>query len=144
MPVEIQALEPSDYDALLALWKTAALPHRPKGRDSREAIMSQMRRDPGLFLGAFLGGRLVGSVIASFDGRKGWINRLTVDPDERRRGIGRKLTEEAERVLRARGSQITGALVEADNSPSMALFEKCGYTIHKDMLYLTKRDSGQV
>ena len=144
MPVEIQALEPSDYDALLALWKTAGLPHRPKGRDSREAITSQMRRDPGLFLGAFLEDRLVGSVIASFDGRKGWINRLAVDPDERRQGIGRKLTEEAERVLRARGSQITGALVEADNSQSLALFEKCGYTIHKDMLYLTKRDSGQV
>ena len=103
-----------------------------------------MRRDPGLFLGAFLEDRLVGSVIASFDGRKGWINRLAVDPDERRQGIGRKLTEEAERVLRARGSQITGALVEADNSQSLALFEKCGYTIHKDMLYLTKRDSGQV
>lgn len=144
MPVEIQALETSDYDALLGLWKTAGLPHRPAGRDGREAITSQMRRDPALFLGAFLGGRLVGSVIASFDGRKGWVNRLEVDPHERRQGIGRKLTEEAERVLKARGAQITAALVETDNSPSLLLFEKCGYTVHKDILYLTKRDSGQV
>jgi hypothetical protein len=60
MPVEIQALEPSDYDAFLDLWKTAGLPHRPLGRGSREAITSQMRRDPGSCLGAFLGGRLAG------------------------------------------------------------------------------------
>jgi ribosomal protein S18 acetylase RimI-like enzyme len=103
-----------------------------------------MKRDPDLFLGAFLGPRLVGSVIASFDGRKGWINRLAVDPDERRKGIGRKLIEEAEQLLRARGSRITGALVEADNFPSLALFEKSGYTVHRNILYLTRRDSGQV
>ena len=97
-----------------------------------------------MFLGAFLEGRLVGSVIASFDGRKGWINRLAVDPNERRQRIGRKLTEEAERVLKTRGSQITAALIETDNSPSLLLFKKCGFMVHKDILYLTKRDSGQV
>ena len=103
-----------------------------------------MRRDKGFFLGAFRENRLVGSVIASYDRRKGWINRLAVDPEERRKGVAKTLVETAESVLRDRGSLIIAVLVEADNSLSIALFQKCGYKVHRDILYLTKRESEQV
>ena len=55
---------------------------------------------PGGFIGAFADGKLVGIVVATHDGRKGWINRLAVHPDYRRRGIAKKLIEEAEEYLR--------------------------------------------
>ncbi|HLE65287.1 MAG TPA: GNAT family N-acetyltransferase [Candidatus Bathyarchaeia archaeon] len=144
MKPETRVLGLKDYDALLSLWNKAGFSHRPEGRDSKSSIIAQMRRDKGLFLGAFRENRLVGSVIASYDGRKGWINRLAVDPEERRKGIAKVLIETAESVLRDRGSLIIAALVEADNSPSIALFQKCGYKVHRDILYLTKRESEQV
>jgi ribosomal protein S18 acetylase RimI-like enzyme len=103
-----------------------------------------MRRDPGLSLGALLHERLVGSVVASFDGRKGWINRLAVVPGERRRGIARRLIAEAEGLLRGRGALVIAALVEEDNNVSLALFKACGYELERHVLYLTKRDPGDV
>ncbi len=138
--LEIRALGPPDCDRLLGLWREAGLPHRPGGRDSPRAILAQMRRDPSLFLGAFLDNRLVGSVVASFDGRKGWVNRLAVVPGERRRGIARGLIAEAEGLLRGEGALVIAALVEEDNDASLAFFRACGYELERHVLYLTKRD----
>lgn len=138
--LEIRALGPGDCEGLLGLWREAGLPHRPGGRDSRSALLDQMRRDPELFLGAFVDGQLVGSAIATFDGRKGWINRLAVAPAWRRRGIARRLIGEAEDRLRRRGALVVAALVERENTASIALFQACGFGLAPQVLYLTKRD----
>jgi len=95
-PILVRDLTISDYDQMLRLWRRAGLEFRPKGRDSRQAIEAQMRSGCVFFIGAFEGSLLVGEVVASHDGRKGWINRLAVDPDHRRRGIAKALIEEAE------------------------------------------------
>ncbi len=144
MDLKIRTLGPPDCNRLLDLWREAGLPHRPAGRDSPKALAAQMRRDPGLFLGAFLDDRLVGSVVASFDGRKGWINRLAVVPGQRRRGIARRLIAEAEGRLRGQGALVIAALVEDDNAASLALFKACGYELERHILYLTKRDPRDV
>ncbi|MGQ9477980.1 MAG: GNAT family N-acetyltransferase [Candidatus Bipolaricaulia bacterium] len=139
MGLEIRELKPEDYEEMSALWERAGLSYRPQGRDSRAAIAAQMRRDPDLFLGACAGGRLVGIVIGSDDGRKGWINRLAVDPAYRRRGIAQALIAEVERRLRGRGREIIAVLVEEWNQPSLALFQGCGYLLDRTILYLSKR-----
>ena len=142
--LRIRALTADDYDDLLGLWRDAGLPYRPNGRDSRSSIKNQMEHDPELFIGVFQDGRLVGSVIATFDGRKGWINRLAVAPQSRRKGVARLLVERAELALRKRGAEVVAALVERENSPSLALLQECGYKVHNDIVYLSKRDSEDV
>ncbi len=139
--VKIRSLTHEDYDDLRILWEKSGLPYRGKGRDSREAIRKQIEENPDLYLGAFLDRRLVGSVIASFDGRKGWINRLVVLPEYRRQGIARLLIAAAEEVLRKRGAKVIGALIYNTNEPSLELFQRMGYTIDEDILYLSKRES---
>lgn len=81
---EIRNLAKNDYDAMIQLWLRADLPIRIKGRDSKSAIESQMRSSPDFFIGAFEKSGLVGIVVVSSDGRKGWLNRLAVNPDYRR------------------------------------------------------------
>lgn len=142
--MEIRRLRVDDYPELVRLWTRAGLPFKPKGRDSPEAIARQMRENPEFFIGAFENGKLVGAVIASSDSRKGWINRLAVDPDYRRRGVARTLIAEAEKVLRQKGLRIFCALVEESNIASRELFKKCGYLEHRDILYFSKRDGGDV
>ncbi len=139
MGLEIRELKVGDYEEMIALWERAGLSYRPRGRDSPAAIAAQMGRDPDLFLGAFVGGRLVGIVIGSDDGRKGWINRLAVDPAYRRRGIAQSLIAEVERRLRGRGREIIAVLVEDWNEPSLELFQRCGYLLDRTILYLSKR-----
>jgi len=134
----------SDHDLIVALWQKAGLSYRPEGRDRKDAIQAQMEENPDFFMGAFEGNRLVGAVIASNDGRRGWINRLAVDPDFRRQGVASALINEAEKVLRTHGMRIFCALIEEGNTGSMQLFRKCGYKELRDIVYFSKRDSGQV
>jgi ribosomal protein S18 acetylase RimI-like enzyme len=140
----IRKLTINDYDEMIKLWKRASLPFKSKGRDSKQEITRQMIRTPELFLGAFEGGELVGTVIGSYDERKGWINRLAVDPGHRRQGIAQRLIARIEKVLREKGARIICALVEKANLESINLFEKLGYVTHKDILYLSKRESEDV
>lgn len=141
---ELVTLTAADYDQVRALWETAGLSIRPYGRDSAEQFARQMAAGTQTALGVRAGDRVIGVVLATHDGRKGWINRLAVHPDFRRKGIGRMLVEQAERVLRAQGLQIIAALIEDGNTASLALFEQAGYTRHPDIHYLTKRDSQDV
>ena len=103
-----------------------------------------MRANPDFFLGAFEGSHLVGAVILSSDLRKGWINRLAVDPDHRHRDIAKALIEESEKTLRKHGLRIFCALIEDYNVASKELFEKCGYIEHRGILYFSKRDNDMV
>jgi ribosomal protein S18 acetylase RimI-like enzyme len=142
--MEIRKLTVNDYEEIIKLWSRARLPYKPKGRDSEEAIAAQMKANPEFFLGAFEDNRLVGMVIISCDMRKGWINRLTVDPDYRNRGIATALIAESEKILRKHGIRIFCALIEDYNTASKKLFNECGYVEHRDIIYFSKRDSNEV
>ena len=129
---------------MVALWKEAGLEYRPNGRDGKLSIVIQMSMDPELFLGAFQDGRLIGSVIATFDGRRGWINRLATVPEERRKGVAKALIGRAEKLLRQKGAMIIGAHVERENTASLRFFESCGYNLRGDIVYVSKRDRPDV
>jgi len=140
----IRRLTIDDYEDIVGLWDRADLPYKPEGRDSKLSIASEMKENPDFFIGAYAGNRLIGTVIASWDLRKGWINRLAVDPTSRRKGVAETLIAEAEKVLKKRGSRITCALIEDYNSGSMKLFRKCGYLEDRDIVYFSKRESNKV
>jgi ribosomal protein S18 acetylase RimI-like enzyme len=128
---------------MIALWQRAGLHSlRPQGRDGRAAMARQLESGVQTILGLELEGRLIGVVVATHDSRKGWINRLAVDPAHRRQGHARRLIEAAERVLRAQGMRVIAALIESDNPASLALFREAGYVeVDPEMHYVTKRDS---
>lgn len=132
---------PGDYDRVMELWAEGGLPLKPQGRDSLENIV----RQTGLANVRFLvaeegeGGRVVGTVMATHDGRKGWINRVAVDATLRKRGLGARLIGEAERWLESQGLDILACLIEDDNAVSMAVFEKLGYKKHPEIIYFAKR-----
>lgn len=137
----IRSLVREDYDDLVTLWEESGLSYRPMGRDSKELLQKQIEENPDLYLGAFIDDKLIGCVLATFDGRKGWINRLAVSPGYRRLGIGQQLIDAAEKALKKRGSSVIGVLIFDTNTPSLSLFEKMGYSIHNDIRYVSKRNS---
>ena len=108
-------------------------------RDGRRAFARQVRRNNGLYIGAFDGDRLVGTVLGTHDTRKGWINRLAVDPAYQRRGVGSRLLKTCERALVRKGVRIIAALIVKGNEPSTNLFRRSGYELSEDIVYVRKK-----
>ncbi len=131
MTIRIRPLRLRDYDDIVSVFRSCGLDPKVRGRDSRPAIARQLRFNRGLYLGAFDGDRLVGTVLGTHDSRKGWINRLAVHPAYRRRGLARRLVRACERALRARRMEMFCALIEPDNAASKAVFRSLGYRVDR-------------
>jgi ribosomal protein S18 acetylase RimI-like enzyme len=139
--VTIRDMTIDDYEAVTRVWTEAALPFRPRGRDRREKMQAEMARGTALFLVAEAGGEVVGVVLGTHDGRRGWINRLAVLPAYQRQGIARRLVREIEARTDALGIGIVAALVESDNEASLAFFRQIEYAHSPEVEYVSKRRS---
>src|SRR5712691_6355555 len=127
--IRIRPLRRSDYHAMIALFQVCDMNPKTKGRDNLRSFTEQLSSNVDSYLGAFDGDRLVGAVLGTHDTRKGWINRLAVDPRYRRRAIAARLVRRCELVLRKRGLEMFAALIEPENEASAAFFKSQGYDI---------------
>jgi len=127
--IRVRPLRRSDYDPMIALFQVCGLNPKTKGRDSFRSFTAQLRQNADSYLGAFDGDRLVGTVLGTHDTRKGWINRLAVDPGYRRRAIAARLVRHCELVLRKKGLEMFAALIEPENRASEEFFQSVGYDI---------------
>ncbi len=122
--VEIRLCRSADVGAVLALWSTARSPHATTPDDA-EAVGRAIGESA--LLVAARDGRIVGTLIAGWDGWRGSMARLVVAPAERERGIARSLVAEGERRLRARGAVRINALVDASDDGVRAMWVALGY-----------------
>ncbi len=131
LPPEIyfirEFIYPSDYPAVLKLWQTAGSGVRVGRSDAPDEIEKKFEFAPDLFLVAELDRKLIGSVIGGFDGRRGLIYHLAVDPDFRLNGLGSRLMEEIERRLTDKGCLRSYLLVTPENEDAMRFYEKRGW-----------------
>lgn len=139
----IRPITSDEYEDLIRLWSICGLKYHPKGRDSFGNMKKEFERMETVFLGMYDDDRMIGAVIGTSDGRKGWINRLVVDPDYRGRGLALKLIAECEEALHDMGLKVISCLIEDWNTPSLSCFEKAGYVLHGDIVYCSKRESDE-
>lgn len=144
MKIKIREFIISDYNEIIKLWKEANLPYRPKGRDSKESIEKELQKGCCIFLVAVAENKIIGSVLGTNDGRKGWINRLAVKAEYRKTGIAHQLVEELEKNFSDLGIGIIACLIEDDNLDSLKVFSKFGYSEFVGMHYLTKRKHPEI
>ena len=138
--LEERTLTLDDYEAIMALWRRAGLTSiRPQGRDSREAFARQFASGVQHIVGLEHDSSLVAVIVVTHDGRKGWLNRLVVDPTHRSRGLARRLVTAAEQWLASQGIAVWAVLIEGGNDPSLQLFQSEGYVPGPHILYLSKR-----
>lgn len=116
-----------DVDVVLELWRQAdATPGvTDNANDLRRAVSESFAH----VLVAEIGGRVIGSIIGTFDGWRGNIYRLAVHPDHRRQGIARALVAEVEGRLTRQGARRITALVEKDHPWAMSFWEAVGYPV---------------
>ena len=113
-----------DIPALVALWEECGLtrPWNDPQRDARLAIAGAT----STVLGLRDGDTLTASVMAGFDGHRGWVYYLAVAPDRRREGLGRQLMDAAEAWLRDRGAPKLQLMVRTSNEEALGFYEALG------------------
>ena len=119
---------------VLALWREADA--TPSPTDTPLEVTKLLAEPSAVLLVAEADGRLVGTVIGGWDGWRGNIYRLAVDPAYRRRGIARALVAEAERHLHRMGARRISALVESDHPWATDFWDSLaasGYRHHERM-----------
>jgi ribosomal protein S18 acetylase RimI-like enzyme len=121
----IRPFADADETAVIALWRRAGLtrPWNDPGTD----VARKRRVQPELFLVAVEDEVVVGTVMAGYEGHRGWVNYLAVEPSSRRRGIGRALMAAAEAGLVALGCPKLSVQVRADNPAAVAFYERLGF-----------------
>lgn len=125
--MKIRPFVSDDQVAVIALWEKCGLVH-PQN-DPRKDIVRKLKVNPEFFLVAEDDGRIVGTVMAGYEGHRGWINYLGVEPGRQRSGLGRQLMLEAERVLRAAGCPKINLQVRPDNKQVVAFYEQLGFSV---------------
>jgi len=114
--VQIRALRfPEDYKQVFELWQTIEKGVHVGRSDTLAEIGKKLERDADLFLVAEVAGKIIGSVIGGFDGRRGIIYHLAVASTFRGQGVGSRLMDEVESRLRTKGCLKCYLLVTVDN-----------------------------
>jgi ribosomal protein S18 acetylase RimI-like enzyme len=126
--ITIREFRPGDGGALRALWLEAGF--RLFGDDD-EGLARFAARNPGSFLVADHDGRIVGSAMGGWDGRRGWIYHVTAARDHRRLGLGSALVARVERELRRLGCPRCLVIVENDNHEAFAFWHAQGYRLRE-------------
>lgn len=135
--MRIRSFRPADTDAVVALWEAAGLT-RP-WNDPRKDIERKLAVQPELFIVAEdEHGRIVGCVMAGYDGHRGWMNYLATRPDARGEGIGRALVEHTERSLNDLGCPKVNLQVRTSNAGVVEFYRHLGYEVD-DTVALGKR-----
>jgi ribosomal protein S18 acetylase RimI-like enzyme len=134
--IRIREATPADIEAVLAFWaeidRHTGLPDRP------EYLQRFLDFAPGLFLLAELEGRIVGTVIGGWDGWRAQIARLATDVSLRRRGVAKRLVDEIESRLYARGARRIYALVDRRSPPAAPFWEAAGYAANENIVQYSR------
>ena len=134
--MEIRAFQPGDEAAVIELWRRCELVRAVN--DPHKDIARKMAVGAEMFLVAVVDGRIVGSVMCGYEGHRGWINYLGVDPEYQRRGIGRALMAEGEKMLRGAGCPKINLQVRTTNKGVIEFYRAIGFAVD-DVISMGKR-----
>jgi GNAT superfamily N-acetyltransferase len=135
----IREIRASDGDELRKLW--AAVGFRSVGDDDR-SLARLARRNPGLVLVASEGGRIVGSALGAFDGRRGWIYHVATAESHRRRGVASRLVDRIEAALADLGCPKVNVIVRDESAAAHAFWKARGYAVATAQQFGKELDAG--
>ena len=136
LSMHVRAFARGDADAVVALWERCGLT-RP-WNDPRKDIARKLAVGADLFLVGLLEATIVASAMGGYEGHRGWVNYLAVDPRLQRRGLGLRMMAEIETALRARGCAKINVQIRRSNETATAFYRALGFSVD-DVISMGKR-----
>ena len=132
MSHQLRPMTPQDYPAVIALWQQSeGLTLRDA--DSEPAITAYLARNPGLSFVAQHDDQLIGAVLVGSDGRRGYLQHLSVTDEWQGKGVGRALLQAAIQALQEIGVEKTHLFVHAENQGAQAFYRHLGWQERADI-----------
>lgn len=136
--MKIRKIKKSDWKKILALWQNIPGMGLNNIDDSKDGIISFLKRNPKTCFIAEENGTAAETIIAGHDGRRGYIYHTAVLPEFRRRGIATELLARSVDALKKQGIAKAALVVFSDNEAGNAFWEKQGFTKRSDLVYRNK------
>ena len=124
--MQIREFIEKDTKAVIALWVRCRLVV-PSNNPLKD-IERKLKVDRDLLLVGTLKNKIVANVMGGYEGHRGWINYLAVDPDYRNNGYGRLIMEEVEQRIRAKGCSKINLQVRTTNKAVIEFYQSLGYS----------------
>jgi ribosomal protein S18 acetylase RimI-like enzyme len=134
--MQIRAFVRPDEEQVIALWDRCGL-LRP-WNDPKKDIARKLQVQADLFLVGEVDGRLVAAVMAGYDGHRGWVNYLAVEPALQGSGLGRAMMAEVEGRLRSLGCPKVNLQIRRGNQGVADFYRRLGYA-EDDLVSMGKR-----
>jgi len=135
---KIEQMDINNYSEIIKLWKNTVGVGLSGKDDSKKSIKKYLEKNPNTCFVAKTDGKIIGTIMAGNDGRRGIIYHLMVKPEYRKTGIGEKLLKKAENGLKKEGIRKILILVFKNNKTGNIFWGNNGYLIRKDLNYRTK------
>ncbi len=132
----IRSFQVSDEPDVIGLWYRCDLV--VPQNDPKKDIEMKLRMQPELFFVGVISNRIVSTIMSGYDGHRGWIYYLAVDPNFQKKGIGRRMVEKVEMKLRKLGCQKINLQVRNSNQSVIAFYEHIGFG-NDDVLGMGKK-----
>lgn len=127
--VVVRNYRPTDHDGVVDLWQRV-FPDDPPHNEPRAVLAAKLAVDD-LVIVAEHAGRIVAACMAGYDGHRGWLYAVAVDPDRRRGGLGRAVVEAALRRLRERSCIKVNLQIRATNTAVAAFYQSLGFEVEE-------------
>lgn len=136
--MKIRTMSISDYADVYNLWLSCKGMGLNSLDDSRDGIEKFLKRNPDTCFVAEVDNRIVGSILAGNDGRRGYIYHTAVSPQYQKHGIGSTLVDTAIDALKKLGINKIALVVFDKNDNGNAFWEKQGFSERNDLIYRNK------
>lgn len=130
--MEIRPMTIADYDEVYAMWQTTSK-RALSAADERDQIRRYLDRNKNMSQVAVVDGKIVGTVLAGHDGRRGFIHHMAVLPQYRRRRIGHSLAEKAIEQIKAQGIDKTHIFCYQNNETGQSFWRDFGFEKRDDV-----------
>jgi ribosomal protein S18 acetylase RimI-like enzyme len=136
MQLTIRPYQESDEEQVIALWQQCNL--IVSWNDPKHDIALKLQVQPELFLVGVADDCVAATIMAGYEGHRGWLNYLAVTPEFQRQGMGRQMVQEAEARLRQLGCPKINLQIRSSNKAVIEFYEHLGFKID-DVVSMGKR-----
>lgn len=133
--MKIEKFTMESYEDIVELWRKSGI--SVGSTDTRDEIERMLQRNPNLFLIGKVDNKVIGVVMGGFDGRRGYVHHLAIDPDYQRRGFGTMIMDDLIKRFRKIGVHKVHLFIEKYNKELVEFYMNLGWEIRDDLIMMS-------